>query len=55
MNDSCHSDKMLEYMVVDVFGAGMETTAMMLAFSLIGLANRPHIQKKVGPAVFCPS
>lgn len=34
-------------MVVDVFGAGMETTALMMAFSLIALANRPHIQKKV--------
>lgn len=45
--DKLYTDKMLEYMVVDVFGAGMETTSMMLAFALIALANRPHIRKKI--------
>lgn len=34
-------------MVSDIFGAGMETMASTLAFGLIVLSNRPHVQKRV--------
>lgn len=38
---------MVECMVRDVFGGGLETTELTLIFGLLVLANRPHILKKV--------
>lgn len=42
-----HTDKMLECMVRDLFGGGLETTEMTLIFSFLILANRPQILKRV--------
>lgn len=44
---------MIQGMVRDVFGGGMETTQLFMIFSLLVLANRPHVQKKVTGYLFC--
>ncbi|XP_039274009.2 uncharacterized protein LOC120347963 [Styela clava] len=42
-----YSKKMLDCMIRDLFGAGMETVQGTLIFSCLILANRPHLMERI--------